>query len=155
MEEAFFCGGFPREREERETFFFFFSRISKAFQKIFTLFLYFSLFFLTKLYIFFFNKMRGYLQRDEGKWGLAKVYHHTLNQPLIFCHPIVLYCLFFFFFLFLVSGLLFVQLLGGLFSALFSSNFVCFESSKCLVSNDPDLARFGATVVEIWRLKGR
>ena len=31
MEEAFFCGGFPREREEREKKNFFFSRISKAF----------------------------------------------------------------------------------------------------------------------------
>ena len=35
------------------------------------------------------------------------------------------------------------------FQAPFSSNFICAESSGCLVSNGPNLIRFGATVVEI------
>ena len=35
------------------------------------------------------------------------------------------------------------------FQALFSSNFICMESYRCLVSNGSSLVWFGATVVEI------
>ena len=51
--------------------------------------------------------------------------------------------------LFLISGLIFVQLFGGIFQALFSSNFICMESYRCLVSNGSSLVWFGAMVIEI------
>ena len=41
------------------------------------------------------------------------------------------------------------------FRTLFSLNFICTKSSRCLVYNGPSLVCFGATIVEISRSEGR
>ena len=80
---------------------------------------------------------------------LGVVYQDTLDQASHFCHLIKLFFIFPCFWSDLRAA---IWRPSG---APFSSNYICIESSGCLVSNSPNRARFWATVVEIARLEGR
>ena len=155
-----FCVRFPREREEREFFqnFLNFSDFSALF---FSLFLYF---FSIKNSIFFFLKNKGRIYR--GRW---KIYQDTLvlaahskgqlalvypETPMLASHFYYLISLFSFFF-FLKIWPDFRTAVWRPFRALFPSNFIFTKRSRCIISNSPSLARFGAMVIKISRSEGR
>ena len=126
---------------EREKFFF---KISKDFLESFH-----SFFFSSPKTSFFFTKSEGVFIGGWVKMGArCSVSGYTTPTPY-FYHLIGLFC----HFLCFLSDLR--AAVWRPFWAPLSSNFIFIESFECLVSNGSNLKRFGATIVEISRSKGR